>query len=491
MHKISVTAIFDIGKTNKKFLLFDERCNLLYKHQEKLATIHDEDGDECDDLNAIELWVKENLKQALSNPEYSIDRLNFSTYGASLVFLDGHDSPVGPLYNYLKPYPEALLDDFYARYKDKRSMALETASPPMGMLNSALQIFWLKEYKSAIYTSTETILHFPQYLSFVFSGRKVSELTSIGCHTMMWNFEQQDYHHWMKQEAFTQQLPEITSSNTSYPLEIEGKQMEVGIGIHDSSSALVPYLYTLEEPFILVSTGTWSISFNPFNEETLSYEELQRDCLCYMNIYGAQVKSSRFFLGTEYSKQLKKIKAYFSEDFDEKNLVLDKDIIERLTKDENSYRKLGLEESYNSGPFAQDKPGYWDVSLFETAEEAYQQLMLDLVSIQAESIRLVLGEVETKKIVVTGGFSQNLSYIHLLASYFPDKEIVTSRLPNASALGAALVISKDSIFETDKDAATELLDLKPCANTPIESVRDYQWKNIDGPLREKKESLQL
>lgn len=484
MQKTSVTAIFDIGKTNKKFLLFDERFQLLYKHQEKLATIHDEDGDECDDLNAIELWIKKNLDQALHNPEFSVKRINFSSYGASLVFLDDNDSPVGPLYNYLKPYPEALLDDFYARYKYKRSMALETASPPMGMLNSGLQIFWLKEYKSAYFSLTSTILHFPQYLSFLFSGKIVSEFTSIGCHTMMWNFEQQAYHQWIEEEQFVQRLPEIKPLGTSYHVKIEGNPIEVGIGIHDSSSALVPYLYTLEEPFILVSTGTWSISFNPFNDEPLTYEELQRDCLCYLNIYGSQVKSSRFFLGNEYSKQLKKIKAYFSEDFDEKKLVLNKDVIDQLTDEKNSFRKLGLEESYTSGPFAQDKPGHWDVSLFDSAEEAYHQLMLDLVSIQAESIKLVLGVPETKKIIVTGGFSQNLSYIQLLASYFPDKEIVTSRLPNASALGAALVINKDSIFETDKVAAIELLDLKAHASEPIESVRDYEWKNIDGPSRQ-------
>ena len=107
--------------------------------------------------------------------------------------------------------------------------------------------------------------------------------------------------------------------------------------------------------------------------------------------------------------------------------------------------------------------------------------MLDLVSIQAESIKLVLGTVETKKIIVTGGFSQNSSYIHLLASFFPDKEVITSRLPNASALGAAIVINKDTIFSKDKTAAMRLLDLKPCLSKPIPKVKYYDWKSIDAP----------
>ena len=480
-NRTSVTAVFDIGKTNKKFLLFDDSCELLYKYQEKLDTIRDEDGDECDDLLAIGNWIKEHLDRALSNPDISIDRLNFSSYGASLVFLDQYNAPTTPLYNYLKPYPEELLDQFYTLYKDKREMSLETASPPMGMLNSGLQIYWLKHYKSARFSSTSTILHFPQYLSFLFSGKKANELTSIGCHTMMWDFVADTYHHWMDEEDFSKLLPEIVPVETTTHVLVGEQEIEIGIGIHDSSSALAPYLYTLDEPFILVSTGTWSISFNPFNHQSLSYEELQRDCLCYLNIYGSQVKSSRFFLGTEYSKQLKKIKEYFKDDFDEKELILDEELISRLTDSSNSYRKLGLEEAYNSGPYAQNKPGKWDVSLFDSAKEAYHQLMLDLVSIQAESIKLVLGTVETKKIIVTGGFSQNSSYIHLLASFFPDKEVITSRLPNASALGAAIVINKDTIFSKDKTAAMRLLDLKPCLSKPIPKVKYYDWKSIDAP----------
>jgi len=479
--KKSVTAVFDIGKTNKKFLLFDDSCELVHKYQEKLEPIHDEDGDVCDDLLAIEQWIRKNLNEALSNTELSIDRINFSSYGASLVFLDEANNPITPLYNYLKPYPEELLEQFYSKYKSKRELSLETASPPMGMLNSALQIYWLKHYKSARFSKTTTILHFPQYLSFLFSGKKANELTSIGCHTMMWDFFTNSYHQWMHHEGFVGLLPEIKPLTSTYPILLGEKKIEVGIGIHDSSSALVPYLYTIEDPFILVSTGTWSISFNPFNNESLNYEELQRDCLCYINVYGSQVKSSRFFLGIEYSKQLKKIKEYFWDDFDEKEFELDENVIDQLTSRENSYRKLGLEEAYNSGPFVQDKPGKWDVSLFKSPTEAYHQLMLDLVSIQSESIKLVLGSVETKKIIVTGGFSMNQSYIHLLASFFPDKEIITSRLPNASALGAAIVINKETIFENDITAATQLLDLKTCKLKPIASVRDYDWKSIDAP----------
>lgn len=50
---MDVIAIFDIGKTNKKFLLFDLTLNLVY-HEEKLfEEIRDDDGFECDDIEGI------------------------------------------------------------------------------------------------------------------------------------------------------------------------------------------------------------------------------------------------------------------------------------------------------------------------------------------------------------------------------------------------------------------------------------------------------
>ena len=57
----------------------------------------------------------------------------------------------------------------------------------------------------------------------------------------------------------------------------------VGIGLHDSSAALIPYLMNFKEPFVLISTGTWCISLNPFNEAPLTKEELKSDCLSYMS----------------------------------------------------------------------------------------------------------------------------------------------------------------------------------------------------------------
>jgi sugar (pentulose or hexulose) kinase len=139
------------------------------------------------------------------------------------------------------------------------------------------------------------ILHFPQYLSYLLSGKIYSEHTSIGCHTALWDFDNMTYHQWTKEEGLN--LPEPTDVSTVNEVEIDGKKMFVGIGIHDSSSSLAPYFTASEGKFLLASTGTWCINMNPFNTEKLTAEQLDHDCLCYMSITKQPVKSSRLFLG--------------------------------------------------------------------------------------------------------------------------------------------------------------------------------------------------
>src|SRR5207342_2830806 len=70
------------------------------------------------------------------------------------------------------------------------------------------------------------------------------------------------------------------------------------------------------EPFILLSTGTWVISFNPFNHQMLSDYELHHDCLCYLTYKGKPVKASRLFAGYEHEQQINRLAAHFNKSID-------------------------------------------------------------------------------------------------------------------------------------------------------------------------------
>lgn len=475
-NEIPVTAVFDIGKTNKKFLLLDENFEVVFKQQTTLDQIEDEDGDPCEDLDQLVLWIRRKLRDSLENDNFEIKAVNFSTYGATLVHLGDEGEPVTPLYDYLKPFPDDLERQFYDQYGGREGFSVETASPPMGMLNSGLQLYWLKYKRPKKYSRIRHTLHFPQYVSYLFTRKITSELTSVGCHTGLWNFRKNTWHRWLNEEGMKHLLPEIKPVEHTYDITSDLGEYNAGIGIHDSSAALAPYLYLLDEPFMLISTGTWSIVLNPFNPAPLTYEELQRDCLSYMNIYGNPVKASRLFLGQEYKHQKQRIITYFNRNLTDPLPELDPVLLRELAMNSSRpSRKLQLEKAHTSGPYPREKPGEWELSKFNSWKEAYHQLMLDLVSIQADCIELVQGDEQPEKLIVTGGFSQNDFFVQLLASKFPDKKVYTTSLPHASALGAAMVINNGKQLENEIQKELLTLDRhNPLTDTGIEN---YSWSS--------------
>lgn len=427
----AVAAIFDIGKTNKKLFLFDEDYHTVDEIVERFEETVDEDGFPCEDIHRLSHWVTDRFKELQARQEYEIKAVNFSAYGASLVYIDQNAKPLTPLYNYLKPFPENLADELYKKYGDKEEFSIETASPALGSLNSGLQLYRLKKEQPGVFQKMKYALHLPQYLSSLISGQFLNEITSIGCHTAMWDFQKHNYHHWLRQEGLDTKFPPLISAQNAFQLQ----QTTVGIGLHDSSAALIPYLLGNKEPFLLLSTGTWCISLNPFDHSPLTSAELAQDCLCYLQYTGKPVKASRLFAGFEHEVQVKRIAAHFNWQADE---------LSRLKFDAALNEWLKKNFSQDVAPDDLTKgSGFEKRSLIEFADtkSAYHQLIIDLVHQQYRSTRLVLKEKLLKKLYVDGGFSNNDIYMHTLALKFRDLEVFAASVAQASAIGAAMVIA--------------------------------------------------
>jgi len=437
---MKVTLVFDIGKTNKKCFLFDKNYQKVYQEYIKIPEIKDEDGDPCDDLNAIEEWIKKILKKLLKNKNRKIIAINFSTYGASFVHLDKYGKPLTPLYNYLKPYPKKCLASFYKKYGNPLKIASETASPASEMLNSGFQLYWLKHTQASIFKKIRWSLHLPQYLSYILTSNFGSDFTSIGCHTSLWHFEKGDYHNWVYAEGLDKILPPIVKTNHTSIKKISKQKIKIGVGVHDSSAALLPYLNTIKKPFLLISTGTWSISLNPFSKELLTEEDLANDCLNYMRINGKSVKATRLFLGNEHQLQVEQLAAFFNVKVDAHKKVSFKENIYLQQKD-NYQRYFVLISINNSLP----RPAASSIKKFTNFEEAYHQLMLELVELQANMARRAIGNTKIKEIYIDGGFAENEIFIQLLVRHFKDFKIRTTQSPLGSALGAAMLIADKKI----------------------------------------------
>ena len=447
MNTQPVTLIFDIGKTTKKVLIFDSSFHALEEKTETFNETYDEDGFPSDDLQNVSVWVKEIFRQYVSDKRFSVTRANISAYGASLVHLDSQGKFIEPFYNYLKAFPVECKNSFLKSYDQGKNISAVTASPFLGLLNSGLQLFWLKQQRTSKFRKIRSSLHLPQYFTYLLTSKKFTDITSVGCHTMLWDFHKKDYHDWVIAEGLQKLFPPISKADHSFTITTEGKQIKMGVGVHDSSAALMPYLVTQHEPFLLLSTGTWNICFNPFNSDTLTQQELSSDCLCYITYRGIPVKASRIFLGHEHEVQADAMSKYFMAPSDFYNSIQYNPAVYKKLVDEKDESKtfypLGME---GTGPIPEKQTRKTDYSLYSNITEAYHQFIRYLVKWQLLSIDLIDRDKKVKSIIVVGGFTKNTLFLEVLKLEEPDRKILISDHPRASALGAAWLVSEPDAY---------------------------------------------
>jgi activator of 2-hydroxyglutaryl-CoA dehydratase len=163
-----------------------------------------------------------------------------------------------------------------------------------------------------------------------------------------------------------------------------------------------------------------------------------------MSIRQQQVKSSRLFMGHIHDVNIERISRHFgvNVDFYKTIKTSDHKISRFINSDIRVFFKNGIPE------------GYIDISVdltrFLTIDEAYHQLMADLVNNCIESIRLIIPvDDQTKVVYITGGFARNEIFTRLLSGKLTGKKVYTSEMDNATALGAAMVVWEKT-FEGSK-----------------------------------------
>jgi len=429
-----VIAVFDIGKTNKKLFLFDKNFNIVFENSVRFDEIVDDDDFPCDDIDAIENWIKDQIAVIQQNGIFKLKAINFSTHGATLVYLDKAGKRITPLYNYLKPLDDMDFNGFYSNYGGRKEFSRKTASPAYGMLNSGLQMFWLKNKKNHFWKQVDSILHYPQFLSFMFSGKITADFTSIGAHTAVWDFDAMEYHYWLDKEGIT--LPNPVNGKEAVRTELNGDIIAIGTGLHDSSASLIPILEdNRKEEFILLSTGTWIISMNPFSKEQLTQSQLENNCLCFLTTDKKQVKSSMQFLGHVHELNVLELNSFFGKENDYYfRIKLNKDsCLLTINHAKKIFFPNGMPDDY--------KADLSQLNTFNTFEDAYSQLVFEISQKVYEGLEFILDkENKLKNIYISGGFNKNTLFMYYLSLMMPELNIEASEIANTSALGAALLM---------------------------------------------------
>lgn len=296
----SLIAVVDLGKTNSKVALVDTSRAEEVDIVTQPTAIRIDNRYPCIDDQAIETFIIDALHTFCKS--HNVDGLTVATHGATGALVDDMGELVLPVLDYEFDGVEETGSD----YDDLRPAFDETGSPrlPNG-LNLGAQLYWQQKRFTREFAQARFFLTWPQYWICLLSGNKHNDVTSLGCHTDLYNPRNQCYSSLVDRLNLTALLPAAQASGQrcgqlkkSLCERLECKaDLPVYTGIHDSNASLVPHLIAQQTPFSVVSTGTWFVSMAIGADDVALDEE--RDTLYNVNARGRAVPSARFMGGRE------------------------------------------------------------------------------------------------------------------------------------------------------------------------------------------------
>jgi sugar (pentulose or hexulose) kinase len=417
-------AVIDVGKTNAKLALVDAGS------LEELAVVTRPNrvlpGPPWPhfDLEAHWAFFLEHL--SAFHAEHGIDAISITTHGASAVLLTEDGTLAAPMLDYEHDGPEALA----AEYDALRPPFSETGSPrlPHG-LNVGAQLHWQLATDPGLRAPTHRIVTYPQYWAFRLTGRFATDVTSLGCHTDLWNPWEGRFSGLVERLGIADKLAparrssDILGTITAEIAAMTGLSPETPVvcGIHDSNASLYPHLLGRRGSFAVVSTGTWVVVMAVDGAQA----ELDpaRDVLVNVNARGGAVPSARFMGGREY------------------DLVRDgRDARPGPADREAVLRGVYLLPSVvrDSGPY-RGYPAHWSR---EPASDGERMLALSYYLALMTDTCLGLAGARGP-VICEGPFARNADYLEMLAVLRPDGvEAATSA--TGTSVGSALLLLRDA-----------------------------------------------
>jgi sugar (pentulose or hexulose) kinase len=285
-------AVIDIGKTNAKVVLLDGETSALLATRSTPNAVRRDGTYPHADVEMLWQFICESL--AALHEEHWIDAISITTHGATAALVAG-DRLALPVLDYEHPIDPLGYDAVRPPFAESLSPRL-----PNG-LNLGAQLFWQSRIFPDAFAQITAILPYAQYWAWRLTGALTSEVTSLGCHTDLWapahcNFSSLvETMNW--RPLFPPVQPAISVIGTVRP-DLGLPSVPVACGIHDSNASLLPHLGRHQEPFTIISTGTWSIAMTVGGET--SGLDPQRDSLANVDAHGRPVPTARFMGGREF-----------------------------------------------------------------------------------------------------------------------------------------------------------------------------------------------
>lgn len=300
----ALTVVLDIGKTLAKASLWTAGGTLIARETRANERI-DAGRYIALDIQGIEAWLAEIL--ALFAAKGRIAAIVPVGHGAAAVIVRNGTVFMPPL-----DYEESLSDR--ERYDRDRPPFAQTGSPPLpDGLNLGAQLHYLEMQEPHLMDGDAQILLWPQYWAWRLSGVAAAEVTSLGCHTDLWNPVTGVPSRLALKRGWADKLPSLRRADEVLgPVTAEWvarsslpSDAVVHCGLHDSNAALLAargFAEVADHEATVLSTGTWFVAMrSPARGVTIDPAQLPeaRDCLVNVDAYEKAIPSSRFMGGRE------------------------------------------------------------------------------------------------------------------------------------------------------------------------------------------------
>lgn len=425
------TIVLDVGKTLAKLSLWSSEGALIERRVRANARI-DTGAYAALDAAGIEAWVAEVLRDFAKLAD--VGAIVPVGHGAAAAIVRGGRLACPPL-DYEDAMPAGLRDT----YKAERDAFTDTGSPllPDG-LNLGAQLFRLEALDPELAQGTQ-ILPWAQYWSWLLSGVAASEMTSLGCHTDLWNpltgtpSKLAERRGWAQRLAPVRGAGDILGTLTPAWAQRTGlpADTEIHCGLHDSNAALLAargFAEIADTESTVLSTGTWFVAMrSPKDAASMDISRLDedRDCLINVDAYGKPIPSARFMGGRE-------IETLIGLDTRQIDIAPDQPALLAALPDVLATGAMVL-PSFASGfgPFPHGR-GRWiakpdDPAARRAAVSLYAALVADAS----------LGLIGTQeRLLIEGRFAEGQVFVRALAALRPDLRLYTGKAHNDVSYGA-------------------------------------------------------
>ncbi|MBU3029133.1 FGGY-family carbohydrate kinase [Paracoccus marinaquae] len=294
-------AVIDIGKTNAKLALVEgetlAEIAVVTRPNRPLP------GPPYPHFDLDGHWQFFLHHLAVFHARHGIDAISVTTHGAAAVLLDQDGGIAAPMLDYEHTGPDLLARGYDAI----RPGFAETGAPrlPAG-LNLGAQLHWLLETRPDLGARIAHIVTYPQYWGWRLTGEMATDVTSLGCHTDLWEPWTGRFSALAGRLGLAVRIAPARRSDEVLGHLLPAIAAQTGlragtpvaVGIHDSNASLYPYLLGRASPFAVVSTGTWVVAM-AVGGKTAALDPA-RDVLVNVNALAEPVPSARFMGGREY-----------------------------------------------------------------------------------------------------------------------------------------------------------------------------------------------